>query len=69
MGKNAEKASPDWTKSSEDNVFRENTGFDWTKSNQASTNPTSSRSGVLFIEKLPSKPTPKSPKLSRPSER
>ncbi|MBN2982113.1 hypothetical protein [Cohnella algarum] len=35
LGENAEKASPDWTKSNKDDVFGEKSGFDWTKSNQA----------------------------------
>ncbi|WP_275901468.1 MULTISPECIES: hypothetical protein [Cohnella] len=39
MGENEEKATPDWTKSNENDASREKNDFDWTKSNQASQNP------------------------------
>ena len=43
-GKNAEKASPGWTKSNEAAKFREKADFGWTKSNQASPDLATSRS-------------------------
>ncbi|WP_139787152.1 hypothetical protein [Cohnella massiliensis] len=39
LGKNAGKASPDWTKSNEAEKFREKADFGWINSNQASSNP------------------------------